>query len=95
MRHSKQEILEAVRRHAEEALSWEGEQLTITDVYLFYESDLSKAECTVGVRWNRSDIDVKTDDALYTVQDDKTEALDIFGPEWWEYPPPWRLHEVI
>jgi hypothetical protein len=93
MVHSKQDILEAVRRHAERALSWDGEQLTIRDVYLLYESDLRKGECRVLVKWTRSDVDAATDDALYTVQEDTSGALKIFGPEWWEYPPPWRLRE--
>jgi hypothetical protein len=95
MKHSKQDTLEAVRRHAERALSWDGEQLTIRDVYLPYESDLSMGECTVMVEWTRSDIHVATDDAIYTLQEDKSGELKIYGPEWWEYPPPWRLHAVI
>jgi hypothetical protein len=95
MKHSKQDILEAVRRHAERSLSWDGEQLTITDVYLLYESDLQMGECTLMVKWIRSDVDVATDDAIYTVQEDKSGAIVVFGPEWQEYPPPWRLREVI
>jgi len=95
MLHSKQDILAAVRRHAERALSWDGEQLIIRDVYLLYESDLRMGECTVMVDWTRSDVDVATDDAIYTVQEDKSGELVVYGPEWWEYPPPWKLHEVI
>jgi hypothetical protein len=95
MLHSKQDILAAVRRHAERALSWDGEQLTIRDVYLPYESDLRMGECTVMVKWTRSGVNVATDDAIYTIQEDKGGALDVFGPEWPEYPPPWRLREVI
>lgn len=95
MIHGKQDILEAVRRHAERALSWDGEQLTIGDIYLFYESDLRTGECTVIVQWTRSDINVATDDAIYTVSEDKSGALVIYGPEWQEYPPPWRLREVL
>lgn len=95
MRHSKQEILDAVRKRAEIDLSWEGEQLSILDVYIEYESDLRKAECTVLVKWKRSDVEVETDDAIYTLSDKRTEELDIVGPEWWEYPPAWKLHKVI
>lgn len=95
MLHSEQDILEAVRRHAERALSWDGEQLTIRDVYVPYASDLRMAECTVMVQWTRSDVDMATDDAIYTVQEDTSGALVIFGPEWPEYPPPWGLREVI
>jgi hypothetical protein len=51
MRHRKHDILEAVRRHAERALSRDGEQLTVGEVYLFHESDLRQSECTVIVKW--------------------------------------------
>jgi hypothetical protein len=95
MNHGKQEILDAVRQHAERALSWEGEQLTILDVVIPYASDLTMGECTVEVKWSRTDVHVPTDIAIYTVQEDKSGALDVFGPEWPEDPPPWRLREVM
>ncbi len=93
MLHSQQDILAAVRRHAERALSWDGEQLTIRDAYVPYASDLRMAECTVMVQWTRSDVAMAPDDAIYTVQEDTRGALVICGPEWPEYPPPWRLRE--
>jgi hypothetical protein len=95
MLRSKQDILAAVRRHAERALSWDGEQLTIHDVFLPFKSDLGMGECTVMVKWTRSDVDAATDDAIYTFQEDKSSTLDVFGPEWPEYPPQWRLREII
>jgi hypothetical protein len=61
---SKQEILAAVRRHAETDLAWDGEQLTIIDVYILYEGDLKIGDVTVMVKWIRSDVAVKTDDAI-------------------------------
>lgn len=95
MLHSKHDILEAVRKHAEQALSWDGEQLTIREVYVPFASDLRMGECTVMVQWARSDVETATDEAIYTVQEDTSGVLVIFGPEWPEYPPPWRLREVM